>query len=146
MGDTIWVDVQGRAEDDLPPDCSIVLRLEKQLENLSEKLGVTRLTDFYDFSALQEEFSDATEGEDADGDTRVGDSGPEGTWFEPAPALAPVRAIHDHLARHPEDLRFKPDASRAHWPADLMEELAHCRRVLEEAMSSGRRFRFLIVS
>lgn len=33
MGDTIWVDVQGRAEGDLPSDNSIMPRLDQQLDN-----------------------------------------------------------------------------------------------------------------
>ena len=47
MGYAIWVDVQGRAEGDLPQDISIMLRLKHELDALSEKLRVPKLTDFY---------------------------------------------------------------------------------------------------
>ena len=150
MGDTIWVDIQGRAEEDLPPDNSIMLRFEKPLERLSAKLGVAKLTDFYDYSAMEQELADFMDEEDADEGEAIDDTGeeasPQGTWFVPAPALAAVCAIHDHLVQYPEDLGLKPDASRKHWPAELMEELKHCRSVLEGAAAKGRKFRFLVVS
>jgi hypothetical protein len=147
MGHTIWVDVQGRSENDLPADNSIMLRLEDQLDRLSEKLRVARLSDFYDYSELEAEygeFADDADDADAAGDGAEGTPS-EGSWFEPAQALAAVRAVREHLARHPEDLGFTPDASRRHWPDNLMEELTHCQAVLEDAASRGRRIRFLIV-
>ena len=95
MGDTIWVDVEGRAEDDLPSDSSIMLRLEKYLDILAAKLGVARLTTFYDYSALDDEFGDLVEDEGGDGDGGAPSDNPEspGAWFDSAEAIAAVRAI-----------------------------------------------------
>ena len=121
MGDTIWVDVQGRAEDDLPSDNSIMLRLERQLDKLAAKLGVPKLTTFYDYSAMEAEFADFAEGDDAhDEDSDEVSKAPAspGQWFDPAPALKAITAIRQHLAQHPDDLGFKADASRSHWPSD----------------------------
>ena len=143
MGDTIWVDVQGRAKDDLPSDSSLMLRLEKQLVRLSKKLNVAKLTDYYDYSELEGYYADlidepgADEVDDDDAEGEIpDDSQSKGAWFGPRPALAAVRAIRAHLARHPDD----------HWPAGLLEELEECQRVLERAVSSGHPFRFLIVA
>ena len=61
MGDTIWVDVQGRAKDDLPHDNSIMLRLKNELDRLSDKLGVPKLSDFYDYSELAAQFAEETD-------------------------------------------------------------------------------------
>jgi hypothetical protein len=59
MGDTIWVDVRGRPEDaDLPPDSSLMLRLQDELEALAAKLGVPKLSDFYDYSVLEEQLDE----------------------------------------------------------------------------------------
>lgn len=58
MGDTIWVDVHGGSEDDLPSDNSIMLRLDKHLDKLADKIGVAKLTTFYDYSAMEDEFGD----------------------------------------------------------------------------------------
>ena len=70
-----------------------------------------------------------------------------GRWrLDPLPAIASIQAIRAHLTKHPEDLGFKSDPSTAHWPGELMNELAYCQTVLEEAASRGRQFRFLIVS
>jgi hypothetical protein len=149
MGDTIWVDVQGRGEDDLPSDNSIMLRLEKQLNKVAGKLGVPKLTTLYDYSAMEDEFGDFDEDDDAD-DEKSGEASKApaspGQWFDPAPALKAVAAIRQHLSQHPDDLAFKPDASRSHWPNDLMNELEHVQAVLEDAVSRGKQFRFLIVS
>ena len=146
MGDTIWVDVEGRAEDELPSDNSIMLRLEKQLDRLAAKLGVPGLKTFYDYSELEAEFADLEEDAHPDESAEVADqTASRGTWFDPAAALTSVAAIREHLARHPADLGFKPDAPRSHWPADLTEELEHVRSVLEDAAARGKKFRFLIV-
>lgn len=149
MGDTIWVDVDGRAGDDLPSDNSIMLRLGKQLDELAAKLGVPKLTTFYDYSAMEDEFGDLAASDDAgdEGSDKATDApASPGQWFDPAPALKAVAAIRQHLDQHPSDLGFTPDASRSHWPNDLMEELGHVRSVLEDATARGKKFRFLIVS
>jgi hypothetical protein len=149
MGDTIWVDVQGRAADDLPPDNSIMLRLDKRLDKLAAKLGVAKLTGFYDYSEIEAQMADLVDGAGADEEEGPaggdGDAAEKGAWFDPAAALGAVRAIREHLAEHPDDLGFKPDASRQHWSDGLMEELGQCQAALENAQSAGRKFRFLIV-
>jgi hypothetical protein len=125
MGDTIWVDVEGRGPGELPADNSIILRLEKNLAKLSSKLNVPKLADFYAYESgwFQKR-----------------------RWFDPARALATITALHDHLEQNPGDLGFEPDASRQHWPGMLMTELVECRRALDDAVAKGKRFRFLIVS
>jgi len=125
MGDTIWVDVQGRGPGELPADNSIMLRLEKQLANLAAKLDVPKLAGFYAYESgwFQKR-----------------------RWFDPAKALRAINALHDHFKANPDDLGFEPDASRAHWLEMLMTELLECRRALEGAVANGRKFRFLIVS
>jgi hypothetical protein len=153
MGDTIWVDVQGRAETDSPADNSIMLRLGEHLDKLSAKLGVPKLTEFYDYSALEDEFAELIEsgrsGEEDDTNLvadSVDTSQQAGTWFDPAAALEAVRTIQHRLEQHPEELNFKPDASRSHWPTDLMQELERVQAALEDAVSRSKKFRFLIVS
>jgi hypothetical protein len=125
MGDTIWVDVEGRGPGELPADNSIILRLEENLAKLSSKLGVPKLADFYAYESgwFQKR-----------------------RWFDPAKALPTINALHSHLEQAPSDLGFEPDASRKHWPEMLMNELSECRRALEGAAANGKKFRFLIVS
>jgi hypothetical protein len=144
MGHTIWVDVRGRSEDDVPADNSIMQRLQSELDRLSTKLNVPKLSEFYDFSELEAYYGDFEGGEEDDGPLAEG-SPSEGSWYDPEPALKAVRAIHDHLLQHPEDLGFQPDPSRAHWPDGLMGELQDCLAALEDAAVRGQQFRFLIV-
>ena len=42
MGHTIWADVQGRPQDGLPSDNSLMLRFEKELEALAGRLRVVK--------------------------------------------------------------------------------------------------------
>jgi hypothetical protein len=117
MGHTIWVDVEGRAKDDTAGlnDNSIMLGLEKQLDGISKKLRVAKLSDFYDYSVLEEEYGDLMESEE--GETKPNDGAEaKALWFDPKLALAAVRAIQKYVSEHPESLGIKGDASRAHWP------------------------------
>src|SRR3954471_1401904 len=83
MGDTIWVDVEGRGPGELPADNSIILRLEKDLAKLSSKLGVPKLADFYAYESgwFQKK-----------------------RWFDPAKALPTINALQSHLEQTPADL------------------------------------------
>src|SRR5262249_12346882 len=127
-------------------DNSIMLRLKEHLDRLAAKLNVAKLSDFHDYSELEAQYSDFGEDDDeGDGADMPDDGEARGKWFDCGPALAAVRALHEHLVRHPEALDFKPSASRAHWPAQLLEELKYCQTVLEQAVAQGRQFRFLIV-
>jgi hypothetical protein len=149
MGATIWVEVRGRAGAESEQDHSIMLRLEDQLDALSEELDVPKLSEFYDLSALEEAYAEVDDeggdsGDEPDAEWSAG-SPAGGSWFDSARGLTAVRAIHDHLARHPEGLGFQPDPSQRHWPGALLDELKHCQSVLEEAAARGQEFRFLIV-
>ncbi len=155
MGHTIWVDVLGRSKDDpLPRDNSIMLKLSEELDRLSERLKVAKLSGFFDYSVLNEEYGvledefgdpseELSEAKAADGSDDNDEAG--GSWFDPEPALEAVRTIHKRLVQDFADLGWTPDRSRAHWPAELLEELRHCQTVIEEAVSRGRKFRFQIV-
>jgi hypothetical protein len=145
MSDTIWVDVHGRSKGDLPRDNTIMLKMKSQLDRLSKKLNVAKLSEFYDYSELEDQYGDFDEEDPTGASDSEGDHQSNGSWYDAADAFVAVRAIHDHLAQHPEDLGLKPDQTRAHWPTLLMEELADCATVLEAAVSHGRQFRFLIV-
>jgi len=139
MGHTIWVDVRGRSEDVVPRDNSILLRLEGQVDRLSTRLGVPRLSEFYDYSELESVYGDI-DGEDdglEDEYLSAKTSQDAGLWFDPSPALTTARAIYDHLIQHPEDLGFEPDPPRMQWPGQLMEELRHCRTVLQECRAGA---------
>jgi hypothetical protein len=152
MGDTLFVEV--RDTPDAPgvgDDNSIMLRLQGTLDGLSDRLGVARLSGFIDTGHMAAEAAawlrQADEGEPPDDDMPEDESDEfEPQWFDAEPALAAVRALVAHLERHPDDLGFRPDPSRAHWPGLLMEELRGCESALAVAVARGREFRFVLVS
>jgi len=54
MGMTIWILAEGEQEDDR--DHSIMLMKDKSLDKLAKSIGVTKLSEFYDYSTLEGEF------------------------------------------------------------------------------------------
>ena len=141
VGNTIWVEVEGRSKDDLPPDSSITLRLIKQLDELSDRLNVAKLSEFFDYSVVEDEFTE----ELAELERAAADENKSSvTWFDPARPLEAVRALHDQLSADFTALRWVPDRSRNHWPAALVDELKRCRRTLEEAQERRQQCRLLI--
>jgi hypothetical protein len=153
MGDTLWVEVRDTRTSPGPgDDNSIMLQLQRRLDRLCEHLQVAKLSDFYDSSELAAQCLEWMR-QDAETGLLPGRAVPapdpsvlEPRWFDPGPALAAVRALIAHLEQHPDDLGFRPDASRAHWPDRLMEELRGCASALTEAVARGQPFRFLLVS
>jgi hypothetical protein len=153
MGDTLWIELKDtRTSPGSGEDNSIMLRLQGRLDRLSERLEVAKLSDFIDGSEMAAECmewlrQDAEAGLVPDAELPEPDPAVfEPRWFDPVPALAAVRALVEHLERHPDDLRFHPDASRAHWPGMLMEELRGCESALADAVARGQPFHFRLVS
>jgi hypothetical protein len=153
MGDTLWIEVKDTRTDPGPgDDNSILLRLQGRLDKLCARLGVAKLSDFVDDSKMAAEymewFRQGAEERDLP-NVALPETDPavlEPQWFDPGPALAAVQALVGHLERHPDDLGFHPDASRAHWPELLMEELRGCEAALAEGVARGQPFHFVLVS
>lgn len=137
MGHTIWVDVEGRAANELPNDNSIMLRLKDELDVLCEELGVTTLSSFCDYSELAANYAEEM-------DARANDL-PSALWFESASGLKTIDAIANFLTQHPERLNFNDDSKRRHWRTALIRELNDSKSTLKGAATAARKFRFLIV-
>lgn len=128
MSDTIWFLREGHSEDGDDYDHTLMLNSSEQLDALAESLGVSKLSDFHDYSDLEfnmseEELDEAWVAENSQ-------------WHAPAPALESVQALLAHL----EKLDI-PDENRS----DLQEELADCREKLASAVAAGEKFHFCIV-
>ena len=63
MGHTIWVEVRGRSLNETADDSSTMLRLMDKLDTLAVKLGVNKLSEFYDYSELEEAYADFDDGQ-----------------------------------------------------------------------------------
>jgi hypothetical protein len=141
MGDTIWLETtDGRSKQGGDRDNSIMLRLGEELDALADRLGVAKLSSFYDNSALAEAL--AEEFDDPD----VAGSLPPEVWFEAEEGRRTLAALVNELRERPESLRFTLDSSRSHWPQALTEELAYCLSALSEAAAQRGKFHLLIVS
>jgi hypothetical protein len=139
MSDTIWLQVnRGRGPEGGEQDNSIILRLGRELDALADNLGVTRLSAFRDYSAVEEL-------EDEVAEEGLPESAPHGSWFDAKEGYAAVRRLLDELRARPERLRFNPDSSESHWVGYLLDELSYCADQLKVAAEQGHPFRFLIV-
>jgi hypothetical protein len=140
MSDTIWLQVnRARGPEGGEQDNSIMLSLGRQLDGLADDLGVTRLSAFRDYSAVDEFLEDEVAEE------ALPDGAPRGSWFDAKEGYTAVRRLLDELRARPERLRFKPDPSQSHWIGYLLDELSYCADQLKSAAEQGHQFRFLVV-
>ncbi len=119
MGHTIWVLPEGAEEDDW--DHSLVLIQEKSLDKLSSSLGVKKLSEFFDFSILAEEYG--------------GDTDP--LYVEPAEVEATLVALADAIKSGTGGNLERRD--------ELLEELEDMRSKVRKAGNNGVRVRVSIV-
>ncbi len=155
MGHTIWVEVHGRSLKETADDSSIMHRLMDNLDELAGRLRVRKLSDFYDYSELEEVYGDLEEEDSDSNDSEGEDEIPaeptleerqaKGEWFDSSEGLKSISALRQRLSERFEDLEFRADSSTDHWPKRLMEELATSEAILKEAAARGQRFRLLIV-
>ncbi len=148
MGSTVWIEVEGRLGAETHNDMNVLLRLEKPLDVLAEKLGVSKLSSFFDWSVMDAAadaellaISGAEEHEAGDGTA----TSPDASWFDPAAGLAAIMALRQRLEEDWDALAWTPERSQQHWREGLMEDLRFCQTVLEDAIETGRRFRLVIV-
>ena len=141
MGNTIWLQVNdGTTTTGDDRDNSFLLSFKKELDTIAKRLGVTKLSTFYDNGSLREEL------EAEWSDLRRDAAARREVWFAAGQGHACFAALLQELRRNPGALRFKADKSRSHWPAALMDDLTYCEAALREAAAHGRRFRLLLVA
>ena len=138
MSDTIWLEVHdGRERTGGDRDHSMLLRMAGDLDALADKLGVAKLSSFYDNSALAEAYADEMGGVDM--------PATESAWFEASAGRQTLEAVLRVVREDPGAVPMTADPSRSHWPAELLDELEACHTSLVEAERRGHRFHFLIV-
>lgn len=119
MGDTVWVLKEGQDEDDW--DHSLLLREEKALKKLAQKLGVAPLEELLDYSILSEEFDD----DEA-----------EPNYLNPADIKPTLSALITAL---------KADGAGLKNPAEVLEELEDCLKKVQAAEDEQCKVRLSIV-
>lgn len=122
MSHTLWVLKEGQESDGW--DHSVILAHENRLDRLARHLGVTRLSEFYDWSVLEADYQ----------------SPDEPTFVEPGPVRESLTAIIAALKSGEADGLFKPE-TRDH----LVEELEDCLDKVNEAAAEDCRLRLSII-
>jgi hypothetical protein len=133
MGNTVWIDVRGRSGSETHDDMNVLLRLNQQLDVLAVSLGVTKLTEFYDYRELILSY-------EGDGEEIVPDQ-----WFDSTNGLVTFKALRLCLESNWDALGWTPDKFKQHWRRTLMDHLEFCEKVLEQAVLNEQEFRLLIV-
>jgi hypothetical protein len=146
MGNTLWLNIRkGDSTECNRSDHSIMYNLANQLDGIARRLGVRCLSDFYDYSDLEDEFAAEFDEDDDDEEADVERSIDDLKWFDAGEGLATVDALLKHINDHPELFRFEHDTSRGHWRTMLLDELEDCRSVLADAAREGRSFHLAVL-
>ena len=133
MGMTIWVNLRnGAVRESNEQDHSVMLKAEKHLDKLADKLLVPRLSSFQDDTDLRYNMDESGEFEESE----EGWPNDRAQWFDPAQGLRAVTAIIDHLRINSAVVKRQ---------AELIEELEDCKAELEKAMATNRTFHFCLV-
>jgi hypothetical protein len=132
MSIAIWIDVNPRREETLS-DMTVLNALAKELDALAERLGVNKVSSFFDYRELIRGSGEAEK------------DLPAPVWFDAATGLAAFSALHKKLKSDWAALSWTPNKSQGHWPERLMENLAFCCSVLQDAVTRKEKFRLLIV-
>ncbi len=162
MGSAVWIEIYHRPLKETADDCCKMVRLSKQLDNLAARLGVPKLSTFFDYSEMARVADAEMRALEMDGDT--GDKMDEedscdvtaeslsqreatGEWFDSARGLMTIRALLQHLAKHADAVALPTDSVEDfnRYRKEMLEEFQLCERHLKEAESCGKQFRLLIV-
>ena len=119
MGNTVWVLSQDIDEDDW--DHSLILVHEKSLDMLADQLSVKRLSDFYDYSILAEDFDEEVEPNYVSADELE------------SVLNSLITAIRDGIA------------GKLNEDTEIIEELEDCSGKVSNAKRNGSKVRFAIV-
>ncbi|MES2820211.1 MAG: hypothetical protein V4812_14635 [Pseudomonadota bacterium] len=134
MSDTIWVRRKSRVGTDESGDDfdhSLFCKLSEELDSLAESIGVRPLSDFFDTTDLQYNFSE----EDLP-ETWIAENE---KWFSPADALPALRKVIERLKSG--EVKGVKEKVRA----DLVEELEDCLEKVTQAEHENDQFHFCIV-
>jgi len=162
MGSAIWIEVRGRPFKETADDCCKMDRLADELDDVATRLGVPKLSSFFDWT----EMTRAADAETAYCELRDGlrEEEPEpefrditgeplairektGEWFDSGQGLRTIQAVRTDLNQHanavPLPTHSPEDFER--YRRELLEEFQLCERFLVEAVASGQQFRLVIV-
>jgi hypothetical protein len=142
---TLWIHtLEDRNMSTESDDHSLMHELSDQLDELCEKLGVEKLSSFFDTTDLElnlAEDDDSEDWEEPEEDPETGYSYgiDDMRWFDAAAGLASLQALRAHLADS-ADPALDEDSKTL-----LLEELDDCIERLRGPATRGGRFNLAVV-
>ncbi len=151
MGMTLWIHtLEGRSLSKDSDDHSFMHRLSDRLDAVGVRIGLGKLSDYFDYTDLTHNLGDGFD-EEFDGDDEE-DSEPvldsetgwvygidDMRWFDAAAGWRTIRGLHS--AVEAGELSDLDDRERE----SLLWELDHCARILEEPAQRGAKFHLAVL-
>jgi len=119
MGNTVWVLKDSQVEDEW--DHSLMIEYENQMNEISEELRIKKISDFYDFSILSEEFGVEEELK----------------YVNPSETIEVLLAIKVLLEKRTDN--------RIERKSELIEELEDCLNKITEAKNNNSKVRLVVI-
>lgn len=138
MGATIWVLSKEKMTDGDDWDHSAFLNSVEKLDPMCEELGVTKISNFLDWTDFNANMSD----EDFPGDDEIKTMA---SWFSPNVALTTLQTLRNHLENNPELLPGLYEKDDREFSGMLIEEIDDCVTKLETISADGDVFHFCVV-
>jgi hypothetical protein len=162
MGSAIWIEIRGRPFKETADDCCKMHRLADELDDLATRLGVRKLSRFFDWTEMARaadaetaycEFRDGLREEEPEPEFRNITSEPlatrdqEGEWFDSSQGLGTIQALRSYLDEHAEAIELSANSVEdlERYRRELLAEFQLCEQLLIEAVASGQQFRLVIV-
>jgi hypothetical protein len=139
MGTTLWVLSREKMAEVDDWDHSAIFNAVEKLDLVCEKLRVTKLSSFLDWTDFNANMA-ADEEFPSDDELKA-----KASWFRPDAALPTLRALRGHLADHPAELSSLYDQSQGHLSEYLIEELDDCIAKVEKIAVDGDEFHLCVV-
>ena len=140
MGNAIWIQTQDKQDaPDSDRDLIYINDLSDLLDMLCEKMGVTEIVDFHDYSEMAKEFEEEFK------EAGINEPDPEAQWYDPEPALTTFNALISALEKDFSQLEYTPEGTDDQTENELMDELRYCQTFLQNAIAVGQKFRLLIL-
>jgi hypothetical protein len=161
MGNTIWVEVSNRPLQETSDDCSKLYHLNDQLEDMNETFGVPKLSEFYDWTKMNEAADDEMKtieaiekGEEYEPpfrksmyDQSLAERQATGDWFDPAQVLITLQVFRNEIAKTPSAIQLPArDDDIARYRGEVLGEFEYVQQILARAAAEGQRFRFLLLT
>jgi len=141
MGTTIWVLSKNKTTEGDDWDHSALFYAVEKLDLICDRLGLSKLSTFLDWTDFDLNMSEDEDEEFPDEDVLID----RASWFNPSEALPMLRALREYVARNESEIVSLLEQGKEHLSEDLLEDLDDCISKVEKIATEGDLFHFCVV-